>query len=60
LIRKQFFKNNETVLFFHTGGQPALFADSYANKILESARLRSGASDLTSHNRNIDCDRLAG
>jgi D-cysteine desulfhydrase len=33
LIRKGFFKKNESVLFLHTGGQPALFADQYANKI---------------------------
>jgi D-cysteine desulfhydrase len=33
LVRKGFFKNDETVLFLHTGGQPALFADQYANKI---------------------------
>ena len=33
LIRKKFFKKDETVLFLHTGGQPALFADEYANKI---------------------------
>ena len=33
LIRKGFFKKNETVLFVHTGGQPALFAEQYANKI---------------------------
>ncbi len=33
LIRKGFFKQDETVLFWHTGGQPALFADKYANKI---------------------------
>jgi D-cysteine desulfhydrase family pyridoxal phosphate-dependent enzyme len=33
LIRKGFFKKNETVLFWHTGGQPALFAERYANKI---------------------------
>jgi D-cysteine desulfhydrase family pyridoxal phosphate-dependent enzyme len=33
LIRKGFFKKAETVLFLHTGGQPALFADQYANKI---------------------------
>jgi D-cysteine desulfhydrase len=31
LIRKEFFKKNETVLFLHTGGQPALFADQYTN-----------------------------
>jgi len=33
LIRKGFFKQDETVLFLHTGGQPALFADQYANKV---------------------------
>jgi len=33
LIRKGFFKQDETVLFWHTGGQPALFAEKYANKI---------------------------
>jgi D-cysteine desulfhydrase family pyridoxal phosphate-dependent enzyme len=33
LVRKRFFKTDETVLFLHTGGQPALFADQYANKI---------------------------
>lgn len=33
LIRRGFFKKDETVLFWHTGGQPALFADQYANKI---------------------------
>ena len=29
LIRKGFFKKDETVLFWHTGGQPALFAEKY-------------------------------
>jgi len=33
LIRRGFFKKDETVLFLQTGGQPALFADEYANKI---------------------------
>jgi D-cysteine desulfhydrase family pyridoxal phosphate-dependent enzyme len=33
LIRKGFFKKDEIVLFWHTGGQPALFAEKYANKI---------------------------
>lgn len=33
LIRKGFFKKNETVLFLHTGGQPALFANEYASRI---------------------------
>ncbi len=31
LIRKGFFKKDETVLFWHTGGQPALFAERYAD-----------------------------
>ncbi|WKZ39653.1 MAG: D-cysteine desulfhydrase family protein [Anaerolineales bacterium] len=34
LIRKGFFKKDETVLFWHTGGQPALFADKYSNSLL--------------------------
>ena len=29
LIRKGFFSPGETILFWHTGGQPALFADAY-------------------------------
>jgi D-cysteine desulfhydrase family pyridoxal phosphate-dependent enzyme len=29
LIHKGFFKKDETVLFWHTGGQPALFAEIY-------------------------------
>jgi D-cysteine desulfhydrase family pyridoxal phosphate-dependent enzyme len=33
LIRKGFFTNDATILFWHTGGQPALFAEKYANKI---------------------------
>ena len=33
LIHRGFFKQEETVLFWHTGGQPALFAERYANKI---------------------------
>ncbi|MBV6401458.1 MAG: L-cysteate sulfo-lyase [Anaerolineales bacterium] len=31
LIRKRFFKKDDTILFWHTGGQPALFAEKYAN-----------------------------
>jgi D-cysteine desulfhydrase family pyridoxal phosphate-dependent enzyme len=31
LIRKGFFKQDETVLFWHTGGQSALFADKYSS-----------------------------
>lgn len=33
LIHKGFFKKDETILFWHTGGQPALFAEKYANRI---------------------------
>jgi D-cysteine desulfhydrase len=33
LIRRGFFKRDDTILFWHTGGQPALFAEKYANKI---------------------------
>ncbi len=33
LIRKGFFRKDETILFWHTGGQPALFAEKYANEI---------------------------
>jgi D-cysteine desulfhydrase family pyridoxal phosphate-dependent enzyme len=33
LIKKGFFKETEKVLFWHTGGQPALFADKYADII---------------------------
>jgi D-cysteine desulfhydrase family pyridoxal phosphate-dependent enzyme len=33
LIRKKFFKTSETVLFLHTGGQPALFAHQYVNNL---------------------------
>jgi D-cysteine desulfhydrase family pyridoxal phosphate-dependent enzyme len=33
LISAKFFKKDETVMFLHTGGQPALFADQYANHL---------------------------
>jgi D-cysteine desulfhydrase family pyridoxal phosphate-dependent enzyme len=33
LIRKGYFKKEETVLFWHTGGQPALFADKYSSSL---------------------------
>lgn len=33
LIRKDFFRPDETVLFWHTGGTPALFADRYAGSL---------------------------
>lgn len=34
LIRRGFFKPNETVLFWHTGGTPALFASAYQKNLL--------------------------
>jgi D-cysteine desulfhydrase len=33
LIRKGFFKKEEIVLFWHTGGQPALFAEKYQSEL---------------------------
>ncbi|MBM3180351.1 MAG: D-cysteine desulfhydrase family protein [Chloroflexi bacterium] len=36
LIRKGFFKKDETILFWHTGGQPALFADKYSQEIIKT------------------------
>ena len=35
LIRQGFFSLKETVLFWHTGGQPALFADKYVRMLIE-------------------------
>lgn len=34
LIRQGVFKKDETVLFWHTGGQPALFAEKYEKALL--------------------------
>ncbi len=34
LIRKGFFKPCETVLFWHTGGSPALFAEKYQGRLI--------------------------
>jgi D-cysteine desulfhydrase len=34
LIRMGFFKKDETILFWHTGGQPALFADKYSQDVI--------------------------
>jgi D-cysteine desulfhydrase len=33
LIRRGFFKKEETVLFWHTGGQPVLFAEKYQSEL---------------------------
>lgn len=35
LIRKDTFKKDDAVLFWHTGGQPALFAEKYQQEILK-------------------------
>jgi D-cysteine desulfhydrase len=35
LIRKGFFRKDETVLFWHTGGGPALFAEKYSGGLLK-------------------------
>ena len=35
LIRQGFFKQDETVLFWHTGGTPALFAEEYRGMMLD-------------------------
>ena len=34
MIQKGFFKDGETVLFWHTGGQPGLFAEAYAGSLV--------------------------
>ena len=34
LIRQGFFKRDETVLFWHTGGTPVLFADRYSGELV--------------------------
>jgi 1-aminocyclopropane-1-carboxylate deaminase/D-cysteine desulfhydrase-like pyridoxal-dependent ACC family enzyme len=35
LVRKGFFDASDTVLFWHTGGGPALFASKYQNRLIE-------------------------
>lgn len=35
LIRKKYFEPGASILFWHTGGTPALFADRYRDQILE-------------------------
>ncbi len=42
LIRKGFFKSSDSVLFWHTGGQPTLFADQYAEAIRPDSTRRFG------------------
>jgi D-cysteine desulfhydrase family pyridoxal phosphate-dependent enzyme len=41
LIQRGKFGKKETVLFWHTGGGPALFADRYSNRIAAESRLDS-------------------
>lgn len=47
LIRKKFFKPDETVLFWHTGGTPELFADPYAAQLLGKRPLGPAAGQET-------------
>jgi D-cysteine desulfhydrase len=35
LIRKGFFRDSDVVLFWHTGGQPALFAEKYQGDLAQ-------------------------
>ena len=42
LVRTGFFKANETILFLHTGGQPALFAEQYADEFKMKAAFGAG------------------
>jgi 1-aminocyclopropane-1-carboxylate deaminase/D-cysteine desulfhydrase-like pyridoxal-dependent ACC family enzyme len=44
LIRTGFFKTNETVLFLHTGGPLALFAEKYADEF--KCKLRLGREKI--------------
>ena len=39
LIRKGYFKREETVLFWHTGGTPALFAEKYTHKMASAGSI---------------------
>ena len=36
LLRKGFFKSDETILFWHTGGTPALFVEQYSERLVIS------------------------
>jgi D-cysteine desulfhydrase len=46
LIQKGFFTKGETVLFWHTGGQPALFANEYSSSLVQKPiSLRSSIPD---------------
>jgi hypothetical protein len=39
LIRQGFFRRDEAVLFWHTGGIPALFAEPYASALARLVEL---------------------
>jgi D-cysteine desulfhydrase len=45
LIRKDFFKSDQTVLFLHTGGLPALFGDQYTDEFRLNKAVGIGWSD---------------
>lgn len=42
LIRKGFFRKDESILFWHTGGAPALFADPYLVQLQQEFPYRPG------------------
>lgn len=43
LARKGFFKADETVLFWHTGGTPALFAEAYSRALAGDQGFQTGS-----------------
>jgi 1-aminocyclopropane-1-carboxylate deaminase/D-cysteine desulfhydrase-like pyridoxal-dependent ACC family enzyme len=43
LVRKGFFKPTDTVLFWHTGGTPALFAADYSRALSEVYGRQAGS-----------------
>ncbi len=45
LIRNRFFKADENVLFWHTGGTPALLADRYQDELLWEIRRKNPGSE---------------
>jgi 1-aminocyclopropane-1-carboxylate deaminase/D-cysteine desulfhydrase-like pyridoxal-dependent ACC family enzyme len=44
LVRKGFFREDEVVLFWHTGGQPALFAEKYQGDLAQTYLTRKDRS----------------
>ena len=40
LIRQRFFEPTETILFWHTGGTPALFASKYQDRLIKNLNVQ--------------------